>query len=237
MTDIRRSPARAGSGRGPDGPHLGVLPAISALLTVAGLAAIALLADGASVSPFAPTAQVASYIRANPDALRLGSLLLFGSGVPLGIFAAGAYTRLLRLGVRVPGPSIGFFGGIVASGFLMLSASVLWVLSRPEITTDAGLVHALAFLAFVTGGVGYATGMGLLVAGVAVPGLILRLLPRWLCVTGLVIAALCELSFVSMAIEPLEFLLPIGRFGGLAWLIAAGFLLPHTRAAANAARE
>ncbi|MDR7083769.1 hypothetical protein J2X01_003069, partial [Arthrobacter ginsengisoli] len=51
--------------------------------------------------------------------------------------------------------------------------------------------------------------------------------------TGLVIAALSELSFLSMAIEPIQFLLPIGRFGGLLWLIAVGFLLPQNRAAAN----
>jgi hypothetical protein len=44
---------------------------------------------------------------------------------------------------------------------------------------------------------------------------------------------LSELSFLSMAIEPIQFLLPIGRFGGLLWLIGAGFLLPQNRAAAN----
>ena len=61
------------------------------------------------------------------------------------------------------------------------------------------------------------------------PSLILGFVPRWLAWTGLVIAALAELSFLSMAIEPLQFLLPIGRFGGLLWLIAVGFLLPNDR--------
>jgi hypothetical protein len=46
---------------------------------------------------------------------------------------------------------------------------------------------------------------------------------------------LAELSFVSMAVDPLQFLLPIGRFGGLVWLVAVGFLLPRTRAAARLA--
>ena len=95
------------------------------------------------------------------------------------------------------------------------------------------LTHALSFLAFIVGGVGYVVGMGLLVAGIAVPALILRFIPRWLAWTGLVIAALSELTFLSMAIEPLQFLLPVGRFGGLLWLIAVGFLLPQNRAAAN----
>lgn len=115
----------------------------------------------------------------------------------------------------------------------MFSGCVTWLLSRPEITSDVTLAHALAFLAFITGGVGFVVGIGLLVAGIAVPSLILRFMPRWLAWTGLVIAGLSELSFQSMAIEPLQFLLPIGRSGGLLWLVAAGFLLPRTRAAAN----
>jgi hypothetical protein len=78
-------------------------------------------------------------------------------------------------------------------------------------------------------------GLGLFVAGLAVPTLILGLLPRWLAWIGLLVAVLSELSFLSMTVEPLQVLLPIGRFGGLAWLIAAGFLLPRSRAAANRA--
>ena len=75
--------------------------------------------------------------------------------------------------------------------------------------------------------------MGLLVAGIAVPALILRLVPRWFAWAGLVIAALSELNFLAMMIEPLQLLLPVGRFGGLLWLAGAGFLLPHTGAAGN----
>ena len=63
--------------------------------------------------------------------------------------------------------------------------------------------------------------------------MILRLMPRWFVWAGLVIAALSELSFLAMTIEQLQFLLPVGRFGGFLWLVGAGFLLPHTRNATN----
>jgi len=142
----------------------------------------------------------------------------FGSAVPLGIFAATAYARQLRLCVGVPGPGIGFFGGVTASVFLMLSALLAWVLSRPEVTTDVTLTHALAFLAFISGGAGFVFGLGLLAAGIAVPVLIPRFIPRWLAWTGLILAAGSELNFFSMVIEPMQFLLPVGRFGGLLWL-------------------
>jgi len=216
------------------GPNPGVLALVAFALTVGGIV-VGVVAPGGAVlgSPFAPTDDVVARFSGASDVVRVVALLQFGSAVPLGIFAATVYARQLRLGIRVPGPAIGFFGGILASVMLMASSLVIWVLSRPEVTVDAVLTHALAFLAFVTGGVGYVVGMGLLVAGIAVPALILGLMPRWLAWTGLVIAALSELAYLSMVIEPLVVLLPIGRFGGGIWLIAAGFLLPVSRAAAN----
>jgi hypothetical protein len=222
----------------PTGPHLGALGLISLGLTLASLATTALLADGrAYISPFAPTAQIVDYYRQHGTAAQVSATLLFGSAVPLGIFAATAYTRLLRLGVRVPGPSIGFFGGITASLMLMVSAVTGWILGRPEIGDDASVTHALAFLAFLTGGVGFVVGLGLLVAGVAVPALVLRLAPRWLAWAGLVIAAVCELSFLTMAIQPMQVLLPVGRYAGLLWLIGVGFLLPTRRPTARGSQH
>lgn len=221
-------PARTG------GPNPGVLAVVSLGILLASLVTSAILTGGQTfVSPFGPADRVQAFFRENVAAVRVGGMLLFGSAVPLGIYAATVYARLLRLGVRVPGPAIGLFGGISATIFLMFSGTVTWLLSRPEITTDITLTHALSFLVFITGGVGFVVGLGLLVAGIAVPSLILRFLPRWLAWTGLVIAGLSELAFLAMTIEPLQFLLPIGRFGGLLWLILAGFLLPSNRAGAN----
>jgi hypothetical protein len=231
MIDV--SPRRTNGTGSRGGPHPGVLAAVSLGLTVTALVTTTILTGLPLVSPFSPPGQVLAYFQDNASAVRLAGMIQFGSAIPVGIYAATIYARLLRLGVRVPGPAIGFFGGMTAATFLMLSGSVVWLLGRPEITAEATLTQALAFLAFITGGVGYVTGLGLLVAGTAVPGLILRLMPRWLAWAGLVIAALSELSFLSLTIEPLQFLLPMGRFAGLTWLVAAGFLLPRTRAAAN----
>lgn len=226
-------PSEAGRGR-PGGPHPGILAAVSLGILLLSLLLAGLLSGGrVFVSPFAPAAEVARFYRENVAGVRIAGMLQFGSAVPLGIFAATVYARALRLGVKVPGPAIGYFGGIAAAVFLMFSGLVTWLLSRPEISADQMLAHALAFLAFATGGVGFVVGLGVLVAGMAVPALILRFIPRWLAWTGLVIAALSELSFLSLAVDPLQFLLPIGRFGGMLWLIAAGFMLPVNRAAAN----
>ncbi|GAA1021604.1 hypothetical protein Aple_072190 [Acrocarpospora pleiomorpha] len=219
------------------GPHPGLLALISLALFLAGLIVGAALSGGATLqSPFAETSDVVARFADHAFATRVAALFQFGSAVPLGIYAATVYARQLRLGIRVPGPAIGLYGGITASLLLLVSSMTTWVLSRAEVSVDGALTHALAYLSFITGGVGYVVGLGLLVAGLAVPALILKLVPAWLAWTGLVIAALSELSFVSMVVEPLQVLLPIGRFGGAIWLIIVGFLLPQTRAAANRER-
>jgi hypothetical protein len=71
--------------------------------------------------------------------------------------------------------------------------------------------------------------LGLLVAGMAVPALIARLLPRWLAWAGLAVAAVAELSALSLLTPALDVTLPAGRFGGLLWIVAASVLLPRSR--------
>ena len=211
------------------GPPLGPLAIVTFALTIA--AVIVLIAGTGSVpDPFAGAAEVAEWYAAHPAAVRVGAMLQFGAAVPLGILAASVYARQLRLGVRVPGPVIGLYGGIAASVALLVSALVTWSLGFPGADAVPESTATLARLAFGLGGVGYATGLGLLIAGIAVPALILRFVPRWLAVLGLVLGGLGELSFLSLALEPLQALLPVVRFGGGAWLIAIAFLLPAVRA-------
>ena len=71
--------------------------------------------------------------------------------------------------------------------------------------------------------------LGLLIAGIAVPALIVGLLPRALAWTGLIIAGLAELTTLVLIWPGLSPLLPVCRFTGLVWLIAAGVMLPLRR--------
>ena len=66
-----------------------------------------------------------------------------------------------------------------------------------------------------------------------VPALIYRLLPRWLAVTGIVIAVVGELSALSLIGPSALFLSPLTRVPAFVWLIAAGLRLPQ-RAPARA---
>lgn len=222
MTDSSPRSRRAG------GPPLGPLAIVTFALTIAGVASL-LIGTGSAPDPFAPSADVAAWYTAHALAIRIAATLQLGAAVPLGILAASVYARQLRLGVRVPGPAIGLYGGVAASLLLLVSALATWAIVAGSDPADPGSSAALGRLAFGLGGVGYAVGIGLLIAGIAVPAYILRLIPRWLAVVGLIIAVVGELAFLSLVLDPLQVLLPVVRFGGGAWLIAAAFLLPRDR--------
>ncbi|MBO1753928.1 hypothetical protein [Allobranchiibius sp. CTAmp26] len=216
--------------RRPGGPHPGVVALVALLLTLLGLIVGAAMSKGHALeSPFTSSARIADRIDHYRSATRVMAWIQVGSAVPLGILTATLYVRQLRLRVQVPGPVIGVYGGFLASTMLMVSGLIGWVASRHELAADPSVLHALTFLSFITGSVGFVLGMGLLVAGVAVPAHLLRLLPRWLTWIGLVVAVCCELSFVAMVVQPVQFLFPIGRFGGLLWLVVAGYMLPASR--------
>jgi hypothetical protein len=205
-----------------------VLAVVSTVLLVAGIAVSAAL-GGTVPSPYAGGAEIRSYFVSQPDAALAAGILAFASAVPLAIYAATASARLRQLGVTAPGATIALAGGVLASGALACSGLFLWVLSRPGVAGSTPVVRALHDLAFVTGGVTHVVFLGLLLAGVAVPGLIVGLLPRPLAWAGLVVAVVAELSTLSLLAPGLSVLLPLARFPGLAWLIAAGFLLPRRR--------
>jgi hypothetical protein len=221
-------PPRAAS-RPQKGPPLLPLALIATALFVASLV-VGAAGGGPFPSPYDPAHELLAYVAGHRTTVQVAATLQFASAVPLAILAAALTSRLGFLGFsRVPGPLIGLAGGLLASGLLIVSSLAQWVLSRPGIAGDGPLVRALADLAFATGGPGHVVFLGLLVAGVAVPAAFGRLLPRPLVAAGIAIALVAALSTLALVSEPAAFLLPVGRFGGLAWLIAAAALLPATR--------
>lgn len=74
----------------------------------------------------------------------------------------------------------------------------------------------------------HAEGFGeLLLAGVSVPVLFYRLVPKWIAILGLVLAGSGVLSWLSIVFPLAMFLIPLTRFPGFVWMIAVGFALPN----------
>lgn len=211
-----------------------LLASVSTALFVAGVLVPVALTGGGYPSLFAEPETIRAYFQDNSGAVRIGAFLHFGSAVPLAIYTATAWARLQHLGIRNPGATIALVGGVLAAAFLSLSAMVSATLTRAEVLAEPALIPVLQYLSFVTGGPGSVVPFGLLLAGIAVPGLIVGLLPRWLAIAGLVLAAIAELSTLVLLFDGAAYLVPVARFGGLAWLIVAGVRLPKHRTAANA---
>jgi len=219
------------------GPNLAALSVVYTILFLASLVVTAIMTKGAHFpSPFIAPDLAQGFFATNGNAVRIAAFLQFGAAIPLGIFTATVVSRLQFLGINVAGVFITLFGGFAASLFSAISAVVQWVLTQPGVAAQAGPVTALHLLAFATGGVGYVLPFGLLLAGVSVIAWVTRMLPRWLVWLGLVLAAIAELSSLSLIVTPALFLLPIARFLGFVWIISTGFLLPRSRAEAQKKR-
>jgi hypothetical protein len=208
------------------GPPLGLLAVISTGLLLLGIGASAAL-GGLVPSPYAAANVIRAYFTSESDAVRVDGVLVFASAVPLALYAATASARLRQLGVTAPGATIALAGGLLAAGALASSGLLLWTASRPAVRADEPLVRGLHDLAFVAGGPAHVVFLGLLVAGIAVPVLLLRLVPTPLAWAGLVLAALAEVTTLALVWPGLSLLVPVVRFPALAWLIAVGFALPH----------
>ena len=207
---------------------MALVAALCVGLLVGGLA-IGIALGGVMPLPYGPVAAVQRYVHAEALAVQVMAVAVFASSVPLAIYAATASARLRQLGAAAPAATIALAGGILAAGALGLTGLLGWTLSRPEVGADTALVRALYFLVFLVGGAGHLVALGLLVAGMAVPGRTLGLLPRPLASAGVAIACVCELTVLVLVWPALGPILPVARVSALAWLVAAGARLPLRR--------
>ncbi len=215
------------SSDGHRGPHPGIVAIVYTLLFNAGLYQVISFTGGPHFpGPWESSERITTYFQGHPNAVIICAFLQFGAAIPLGIFTATTVSRLRFLGVRAAGPSIALFGGLMTAFNMALTGLILWVMAYPGIARETAVLRALYYLGFAIGGVGFSVPMGLLVAGLSVPAAIMKLLPKWLVVSGFALGIIGELSALNLVIPQALFLIPLTRFPGFIWLIAAGFALP-----------
>jgi hypothetical protein len=218
------------------GPSLILLATAHFLIFVAGLVTASMLRRGAHfATPFAPAEELRAFLALSPTAVRVSNFFLFGSAIPFGIFAVTIVSRLRFMGVRAAGTNIALLGGLIATIALILSGSVGWILSVPEVLASAQIVKAISFLNFLLGGVVFAVGFGLLAAGVSITCYFMRLLPRWLVAFGMLLALTGELSSLSLVAYPANFFIPITRYLGFIWMFSVAISLTRGRQGAQPA--
>jgi hypothetical protein len=217
------------------GPPLGWVAATFVILFIAGLYPVtAFNGNPVFPAPYEPVRTIVAYFGARSPAVLLCAALQFGAAIPLGIFTATAVSRLRFLGVRAAGVDIALFGGFLTAFTMMVSSSLLWTMTYPDVVRDSAVVQALYRLQFALGGPGFSVPLGLLVAGISLTAGLSRLLPKWLAVAGILIAVVGELSWLEILFPKALPLIPLTRFPGFVWLIAVGFWLPRTAAPTSA---
>lgn len=217
------------------GPHPGLLAIVHTVLFIAGLCAVSGfgIPFGAKPpffpGPWEPASTVVGYFQTHATAVRICFFLQFGSLIPLGLYTATVVSRLRFLGISAAGPYIALFGGFMTVFDSAAAAFAGWAMVHPGVPPDASLTTALYYLCYALGGPGFSVPMGLLIAGITVPAAFLKLLPKWMVAIGLALALAGELSWLNLMFPQVLFLVPLVRFPGFLWLIAAGFLLPNQR--------
>lgn len=212
------------------GPNLGIVATVYVVLKTASVFPVS---SFGSKPPFfpglnAPAERVVAYFSTHASAVLLCAFLQVGAAIPFGIFAASVVSRLRFLGVRAAGAYIALFGGLMATMNEFVSGAAISVMAQTLVARDPALVQAFHYLAVALGGPGFTMPFGILMAGVSITAAFMKLLPRWTIVLGLLLALIGELSWLSMVIPMAGILIPIARWPGFVWLIAAGFALPKT---------
>ena len=207
------------------GPPL-LIPALLYLALLLGSLVCAMgLAQGFFPTPWNTLQEKVAYFAANAGTTRVMAFLQLGAAIPLAIYTATVTSRIRFFGSRAAGPSIALAGGLLASFSLAASALMEWMLTRPGTLESPQLVSAFYDLAFLLGGPVHMAGLGLLLLGVSVSLFFMRLIPRWICVMGIVVAVVSEFSTLTLLTFNASFLLP-ARFPAFVWMVAVAITLP-----------
>lgn len=212
------------------GPNTGIVATVFVLLFFGGLMPVTAF-GGMPYFP-GPTASVVEMV--NFFSHRQAGVLhcaffQFGSAIPLGIFTTTMIARLKFLGVRAAGLEIALFGGLATAIGLLIGTSFLLATTYPGIPENADLLQAIYRISFGIGGPGYSVPFGLLAAGISIPAAFSKLLPKWVIILGFFVAAVGVLSWFEILSVRLLPLIPLTRFPGFVWIIAAGFTVRKRR--------
>jgi len=206
------------------GPNTGIVATVFVLLFIAGLMPVTVFGGIPYFpGPAASVGEMVNFFSHRQAGVLLCVFFHFGSAIPLGIFTTTMIARLKFLGVRAAGLEIALFGGLAAAIGLVVGASFLWATTYPGIPENADLLQAIYRISFGIGGPGYAVPFGLLAAGISIPAWFSRLLPKWVVILGFFVAAVGILSWFEILSVRLLPLIPLTRFPGFVWIVAAGF--------------
>ena len=212
------------------GPHAGMLALLYTLLFWIGLYPVtALYKLPYWPGPWESASVIVNYFQNYSSRVLFCLVFQLGAFICFGLFTATVISRLRFLGAKAAGTNIALLGGTLVVADAFVGAMVLWTMLHPGVIDHPPTALALYYLAYGLGGPGFSVPMGLFLAGLSVTSGFMKLLPKWMVIFGLLLAVTGEVSLLHLVFPKLIFLVPLTRFPGFLWLIAAGFMLPKQR--------
>ena len=216
------------------GPPLWLQATIFMGLFITGLSFVVSFSPEHYPGPWESQDTISKYFLSHSYEVLMCSFFQFGSAIPLGLYAVNMFSRLRFLGINSAGPYVALFGGLMTAFSTAISSLIGWTMAFPGVADDPGTLRALYYAGFAVGGVGYSVPLGVFFLGVCITAAFSKLLPKWLMIFGIILAAAGVLSWFSLIWLKLLYLIPITRFPGYFWLIIAGFLMPdHSKLTRN----
>jgi hypothetical protein len=178
-------------------------------------------------APFGPQTDVLAYFTANRAQVRAMSFVFALAALALLVFVAYSVETLIdtthtrRLGL--PGLALG--AGVLAAGFWLLTALLLWALSLPETSGASSLLRTLHNLVYVAGGPTHVVTLGVFLGAIAAAQRSASLLPPWITWLGALAALLSIVAVFALLWEPASVLLPLGRGLSLLWIFVESVAL------------
>jgi hypothetical protein len=172
-------------------------------------------------SPFWPSSRIEQFFAENSGAVRaLGAVhtLIALSLLSFGTSATGLLREDAGEGVPFFWAALG--GVVVASAFFMLSAILVWALSRPAIAESPPLLRTVHDLAYLAGGPAHVLAVAVFLGANSFAIFASDVLPGWIAWLGIAGAGVSGLAVVTMLWHPAAWILPITRLLLAAWILS-----------------
>lgn len=219
----------------PPGIHPGVPAAAFVALFAASITVPALAGLGTMPPPGAQVSAVQEWF-AGGVATELSGTLIMLSAVAWAVFVTAASLRMGAFAPGAPGLRVARLGGTLAAATLASSGAVVVALASSQGTQSTEVTSTLARLAFVLGGPLHTLTLGITVLGLSLTGWFAEVISRRTAAVGVGVSVLACASMLSTLANGLVFIVPIGRFSTIVWLLVLAARLPRSRTTTGPAR-
>jgi hypothetical protein len=170
--------------------------------------------------PFGPSTDPIVYFAANRSQVQTMSFFYAVAALCLLVFVANCAGLLADVtpAQRDPLPWLAVGAGTLASGMWLVTALLLWILSRAE-SGEPALVRAIHDLSYLTGGPVHVLTLGVFLGAVSAALWRRPVLSWWIILVGLAAALFSLASVAALLWTPATFVLPLGRGLAMLWIL------------------